>query len=242
MNLIIQKNIKYNIQEFFNKVINLDFVDGISLNIGVTKDDKIVIFNLSSGNDELVKSIYSNTYNQLKNLEMVMLDDVLAYLSSTNYKGKVMLNIIPLEHKCITEEETKALMEKIKLFLNNLDSILKGKENLNLFIHSTSRNLITLLKNRGLKIEIGFAVTTTDLNYIDVDYYVFIYEMINLILIKQEIDLKKEVYLYLGTAYEMSSVFDYLRGSKATELAKELYDKLNLIGDYPDIMKKTFLD
>ena len=82
MNLIIQKNIKYNIQEFFNKVINLDFVDGISLNIGVTKDDKIVIFNLSSGNDELVKSIYSNTYNQLKNLEMVMLEDVLVYLNN----------------------------------------------------------------------------------------------------------------------------------------------------------------
>ncbi len=242
MNLIIQKSIKYNIQEFFNNVVNLEFIDGISLNVGVTKDDKIVIFNLTSGNDELVKSIFSNTYNQLKNLEMVMLDDVLSYLNNTNYKGKVMLNIIPLEHKCVTEEETKALMEKINLFLDNLEAMLKGKENLDLFIHSASRNLVTLFKNKGLKAKIGFAVTTTDLNYIDVEYYVFAYEMINLILIKQEVNLNKEVFLYLGSAYEMSSIFDYLRGSKATDLAKELYNKLNLIGDYPDIMKKTFLD
>ncbi len=242
MNLIIQKSIKYNIQDFFNTVINLDFVDGISLNVGVTKDDKIVIFNLSSGNDELVKSIYSNTYNELKNLEMIMLDDVLAYLSKINYKGRVMLNIIPLEHKCITEDETKALMEKIKLFLNNLENILKDKTNLDMFIHSTSRNLVTLLKNKGLKTKIGFAVTTTDLNYIDVEYYVFAYEMINLILIKQEIDLKKEVFLYLGSAYEISSIYDYLRGSKATDLAKKLYNELNLMGDYPELMKKTFLD
>ena len=242
MNLIIQKSIKYNIQDFFNTVINLDFVDGISLNVGVTKDDKIVIFNLSSGNDELVKSIYSNTYNELKNLEMIMLDDVLSYLSKINYKGRVMLNIIPLEHKCITEDETKALMEKIKLFLNNLENILKDKTNLDMFIHSTSRNLVTLLKNKGLKIKIGFAVTTTDLNYIDVEYYVFAYEMINLILIKQEIDLKKEVFLYLGSAYEISSIYDYLRGDKATDLAKELYNELNLMGDYPELMKKTFLD
>ncbi len=242
MNLIIQKSIKYNMQDFFNKVIDLDFVDGISMNVGVTKDDEIVIFNLSSGNDELVKSIYSNTYTELKNLELVMLEDVLNYLNNIKYKGRVMLNIIPLEHKCITEEETKALMEKIKKFINNLESLLKDKTNLHMYLHSTSRNLITLLKNKGLKASIGFAVTTTDLNYIDTDYYVFAYEMINLILIKQELDLKKEVYLYLGSAYEMSSIFDYLRGDKATPLARELYDKLNLIGDYPDTMKKTFLD
>ena len=133
-------------------------------------------------------------------------------------------------------------MEKIKLFINNLETLLKDKTNLDMYLHSTSRNLITLLKNKGLKAQIGFAVTTTDLNYIDTDYYVFAYEMINLILIKQELDLKKDVYLYLGSAYEMSSIFDYLRGDKATPLARELYDKLNLIGDYPDIMKKTFLD
>ncbi len=242
MNLIIQKSIKYNMQDFFNKVIDLDFVDGISMNVGVTKDNEIVIFNLSSGNDELVKSIYSNTYKELKNLELVTLEEVLNYLNKINYKGRVMLNIIPLEHKCITEEETKALMEKIKLFINNLETLLKNKTNLKMYLHSTSRNLITLLKNKGLKASIGFAVTTTDLNYIDTDYYVFAYEMINLILIKQELDLKKDVYLYLGSAYEMSSIFDYLRGDKATPLARELYDKLNLIGDYPDIMKKTFLD
>ena len=111
-----------------------------------------------------------------------------------------------------------------------------------MFIHSTSRNLVTLLKNKGLKTKIGFAVTTTDLNYIDVEYYVFAYEMINLILIKQEIDLKKDVYLYLGSAYEISSIYDYLRGNKATDLAKKLYNELNLMGDYPELMKKTFLD
>ena len=242
MNLIIQKSIQYNIQDFFNKVINLDYIDGISLNVGVTKDEKIVVFNLSSGNEELLKSIHHNTYNQLKNLEMVMLDDILSYLNKNNYKDKVMLNLIPIEYKCVTEDETKALFEKINRYVNNLLTIFKDKKNLNLYVHSTSRSLINLLSEKDKNIHLGFAITTTDLNYIDVKYFVFSYEMINLTLIKQELDLGKEIFLYVGSTYEMSSIYDYLRGDKKTKLADEIYDKLFIMGDYPQILKKTFLD
>lgn len=242
MNLIIQKSIQYNIQDFFNKVVTLDYINGISLNVGVTKDEKIVVFNLSSGNEELLKAINHNTYNQLKNLEMVILEDILFYLNKNNYKMKVMLNLIPIEYKCVTEEETKVLYEKVDRYANNLIKIFQDKNNLNLYIHSTSRSLINILKEKNKNLHLGFAITTTDLNYIDVNYFVFSYEMINLTLIKQELDLGKEIFLFIGTAYEMSSVYDYLRGAKKTKLADLVYDKLFIMGDYPEILKKTFLD
>ena len=242
MNLIIQKNINYNIQDFFNKVINLDYINGVSLNVCVTKDDKIVVFNLASGNDELVKSIYKNTYNELKNLELVMLEEIIVYLNKINYKNKLMLNLIPIEYKCVTEEESKALYERINKYANNLENIFKDKANLNLYIHSTSRSLINILNKKNINCHLGYAITTTDLNYIDVSYFVFSYEMINLVLIKQELEKKKDIFLYVGSAYEISSVFDYLKGDKKTDLANSIYDKIYIMGDYPELLKKAFLD
>ncbi len=242
MNLIIQKNINYNIQDFFNKVINLDYIDGVSLNVCVTKDDEIVVFNLTSGNDELVKSIYKNTYNELKNLELVKLEEIINYLNQIKYKPKTMLNLIPIEYKCVTEEESKALYNRINKYANNLENIFKNKDNLNLYLHSTSRSLINILNKKKIKCHLGYAITTTDLSYIDVSYFVFSYEMINLVLIKQELEKKKKIFLYVGSAYEISSVFDYLKGDKMTDLAKEIYDLIYIMGDYPELLKKTFLE
>ena len=156
MNLIIQKNINYNIQDFFNKVINLDYIDGVSLNVCVTKDDEIVVFNLTSGNDELVKSIYKNTYNELKNLELVKLEEIINYLNQIKYKPKTMLNLIPIEYKCVTEEESKALYNRINKYANNLENIFKNKDNLNLYLHSTSRSLINILNKKKIKCHLGY--------------------------------------------------------------------------------------
>ena len=66
--------------------------------------------------------------------------------------------------------------------------------------------------------------------------------MLNFPLIKQELDLKKEVVIYIGNDYEMSLVYDLLFGSKKDKLANDIKDKISLMGNYPDLLQKTFLN
>ncbi len=240
MNLIVQKSIKYNSQEFFNKIINLDYVSGITLNIAATKDNVLVVFNLASGNEVLIDSIYSNTFNQLKNIEMLTLVDVINYLNKIKYSKKVLLNLMPFEKKCTSEKDTKELYEAIQKYALNLENLLKNNT-LDLYIHSSSRPLLNEVMRHDIKCKFGFAITRSDLNYIDVNYYIFPFELLDFTLMKQQLDNGKEVMLFVGTGYEMSYVYDYLLGDKKTDLTKAIYEKVMLIGDYPDILAKTFL-
>ena len=58
MKLIVQKNSKYVLPEFFSKIINYDYLDGISLNVVKTQDNVLVVVNLSSTVSFYVKTVY----------------------------------------------------------------------------------------------------------------------------------------------------------------------------------------
>ena len=58
MELIIQKSIKYSVNDFFNKIIHLDYIAGIALNIFKTKDNVLITFNLINNQESLLQNIY----------------------------------------------------------------------------------------------------------------------------------------------------------------------------------------
>ena len=70
MELIIQKSIKYSVNDFFNKIIYLDYIDGIALNIFKTKDNVLITFNLINNQESLLQNIYNSTYDNLQNLDI----------------------------------------------------------------------------------------------------------------------------------------------------------------------------
>ena len=241
MNLIVQKNSKYILSEFFSKIINLDYLDGISLNVVKTKDNVLVVINLSNTENTYLKTIYSNNFVNLKGFEMVPLVEVTKYLKRINYEKKVFLDIIPYQPTKLTEEQNKLLVEEYKGYASLLKEVIKLSEGLNIYIHSISRTLIDFIRKEKVDSKFGFALVGFDLNYIDVDYYVFTVEMLNFPLIKQELDMGKEVMIYVGTEYELSYLYDIFRGDKKTSLTEEVFKKVYILGDYPEILKQTFL-
>ena len=240
MKILAQKNTKYTLSEFFSNVINYDYVSGIVLNVVKTSDNVLVVINLSSGEESYVKTVYSNEFLNLKGFEMAPLKEVINYLKRINYKRKVTLNIIPYLPIQLTEEQNKMLFLEYREYARNLKKIINNS-NLDMYIHSVSRSLIELIKKENLKSKLGFAIVGFDLNYIDVDYYVFTVEMLNFPLMKQQLDNSKEIMVYMGTDYEISYLYDIFKGNKRTDLTKEIANNIYLIGNYPEVLNKTFL-
>lgn len=240
MKILAQKNTKYTLPEFFSNVINYDYISGIVLNVVKTSDNVLVVINLSSGEESYVKTVYSNEFLNLKGFEMAPLKEIINYLKRINYKRKVILNIIPYLPIQLTEEQNKLLFLEYQEYARNLKNIINNS-NLDMYIHSVSRSLIDLIKKENLKSKLGFAIVGFDLNYIDVDYYVFTPEMLNFPLMKQQLDNSKEIMVYIGTDYEISYLYDIFKGNKITDLTKEIAGSIYLIGNYPEVLNKTFL-
>lgn len=241
MNLIIQKNSKYILPEFFSKILNYDYVDGIFLNVVKTLDNVLVVVNLTTSNESYVKTVYSNEFIKLKGFEVAKLDEVINYLNIIGYNKKVILNIIPYQATKLTEEQNKLLFLEYKEYARNLKEITDINNKLDIYIHSISRTLIDFIRKEKVNSKFGFSIAGYDLNYIDVDYYVFPVEMLNFPLIKQELDQNKEIMVYIGTEYELSYVYDIFKGDKKTNLTEEIFKSVYIIGDYPEILRETFL-
>lgn len=241
MKLIAQKNSKYVLLEFFSKIINYDYLDGIALNVVKTQDNVLVVVNLSSTESSYVKTVYSNKFLDLKGFEVVPLNEVIKYLKRINYKKKIFLDIIPYQPIKLTEEQNILLTKEYRDYARNLKEIIGDNPGLDIYIHSISRTLIDFIRREEIKTKFGFAIVGFDLNYIDVDYYVFTVDMLNFPLIKQELDNNKEVMVYVGTDYELSYLYDIFKGDKKTDLTKEIFKSIYIMGDYPEILKETFL-
>ena len=144
---MFKKSVRYSVQDFFQTVINLDYLDGISLNVFKTKDDILVTFNLILNSESLLQSISSSTFNEIQNLEIIRLDTVISYLSSISYKKKVYLNLVSFKELQLNEEQNKKAMFEFDLYTTKLLKIINNS-GLNIYIHSVSRDLLDILKSK----------------------------------------------------------------------------------------------
>ena len=169
------------------------------------------------------------------------MNEIIKYLKRINYKKKIFLDIIPYQPIKLTEEQNILLTKEYQDYARNLKEIINNNSGLDIYIHSISRTLIDFIRDEEIKAKFGFAIVGFDLNYIDVDYYVFTVDMLNFPLIKQELDQNKEVMVYVGTDYELSYLYDIFKGDKKTDLTKEIFKSIYIMGDYPEILRETFL-
>ena len=240
MKIIIQKGEKYSAKEFFNKIIDLEYIDGITLNVAKTTDNILVVFNLASSSSVLIKNIFTSSYEQMKNLEIIRLESVIRYLDQIHYPKKVLLNLIPYKPIQLTEEQNKLLMIEYENYASQLEEMLKNL-NIDIYIHSASRSLLEVVRRKEIPCQYGFAIVGYDLNYIDVDYYVFTVEMLNFPLMKQQINLKKKVMIYVQNDYELSIVYDLFIENKKSSVTEELSKEIYVIGNYPELLQKMFI-
>ena len=82
MKIIAQKSDAMNSEEFFRKALSTNYIDGINLNVALTRDNQIVVFNNTSVSDAIVNTIDNSTLSELNNYDISVVSHLLSvYLS-----------------------------------------------------------------------------------------------------------------------------------------------------------------
>ncbi len=240
MKIIAVKTNTLTTRDFFYNGLSKDYIDALSFNVTYTKDFKIVVFNTNLPGVATINTINMNTYGQLQGYEIVLLEEVLKNLSNTPVKKDLYINLIPSNPGVLSDENIQNVTKSMHSYIEELKRVLSLYPNVVTNIHSTSRNLITILKEEITTSRIGFVLDTGDFNFIDVDYYVLISGAQNDLIIKELFAHHKQVIIYIASDYYISYLYNHYLGEKSTPESQEIFQKLAFMTGYPEIIYKVF--
>ena len=214
MKIITNKNFYSNMEEFLDEFLdNQNSLDGISLEVVLARDGvpmSITTTAYESVDNELIKQIQNTKSDNIKNDNIWPLERVLNKLR--NIKNKIVINF--------------------------LFSITNKYPALNFYISSLSRNIIFHLKNRETKNKIGVILSPYDDSYVDVDFYVFPPEMLNLSIMAEQLSINKELMISCAVCQNIKTVYEFLHNPKVKNL-NEIINKVSFISNYPIIAYKV---
>lgn len=240
MRIIAQKSDTLNTYDFFYNGLTKKYINSLCFSITYTKDNKIVIFNTPSAGYAITNTINNSTFDELQGYEIILLDDVLKALNKNNIKKDLYINLTPSNPGLLTEDNIKQVNQIMNDYVEKVKTIINSYTNLNIHLHSVSRNLITILKQKINTYKIGFAVTGEDATYIDVDYYVLTSNTQNDSIIDTLLKNNKEVIIYVYSDYYMSYLYEHYLGEKSTPYLQQTFEKLALLTNYPEIINRIF--
>lgn len=240
MRIIAQKNNNLNTQDFFYNALTKDYIDGINLSITYTKDNKIVIFNSPSAGAAVTNTINTSTYGELQEYEIILLDEVLKNLNENPIKKDLYINITPSNPIILNDDNIQEVTKKMNNYVDEVKEIIEKYKNLTINLHSNSRNLVSILKQKITNYKIGFSITGNDFNFIDVDYYVLISNTQNDAVIDTLLNQNKEVIIYVYSDYYISYLYEHYLGEKSTPYLQKVFTKIGIMTNYPEIIYKVF--
>lgn len=239
MRIIAEQTDALNTYDFWNNVIEKDYIDAMALNIALTKDDKVVTYNINTNIDANVNTIETSNLNELGNYELELFEDTLKNLNERNMKKDIYVNIAPFRTGQLTEENIQQTSIRINLYIEKIIESINKYPNLNIHLHTINRSIITVLKNKIKDRKIGFIITNRDLNFIDVDYYVMTMVAFNDTIIDLLLKEKKEVIIYVRSDYYISFLYDHYIGEKSTTHSQLVLKELGILTNYPEVINKV---
>lgn len=240
MRIIAQKNNNLNTQDFFYNALTKDYIDGINLSITYTKDNKIVVFNSPSAGAAITNTINTSTFSELQEYEIILLDEVLKNLNVNPIKKDLYINLTPSNPIILNDSNIQEVTKQMNNYVEEVEKIINQYKNLTINLHSNSRNLVTILKQRITNYNIGFAITGNDFNFIDVDYYILVSNTQNDAIIDTLLNQNKKVIIYVYSDYYISYLYEHYLGDKSTPYLQEIFTKLAIMTNYPEIIYKVF--
>lgn len=240
MKIIAQKSDAMNSEEFFRKALSTNYIDGINLNVALTRDNQIVVFNNTSVSDAIVNTIDNSTLSELNNYDIITLEDTLNKLNQKNTTKDIYINVIPFKTGILTDENIQQTVTKMNLYIDTLKTIIDNFTRLTIHVHSINRNLVSMLKNKLKNNQVGFVIYTGDLNFIDVDYYVFTMNVYDEAIIDQLLRKNKNILIYIHSDYYLSVVYQGFLKEQENKVITKLVDKIAIISNYPEIIYKLF--
>lgn len=240
MKIIAQQTDAFNTYVFWNNIIEKDYIYAMSINIALTKDNRVVTYNIYTNIDANINTIENSNLDELDNYELELFEDTLKSLNERNLQKDIYVNIAPFRTGALTEENIQATTERMNLYINKIKEIIDRYPNLTVHLHSINRSLVTILKEKIRNHRIGFVITNRDLNFIDVDYYVMTMNAFDDTIIDLLLSENKEVILYVHSDYYISFIYDHYIGPNSTPHLKQVFEQLGLLTNYPEIINKVF--
>lgn len=229
-----------NTYDFFYNGLTKDYIDALGFNITYTKDKKIVVFNATSPEVPVTNTINNSTFNELQGYEIVLLDEVLHGLNNNPLKKDLYINLAPPTIEVLNDENAENVSQIMIEYVDEVHKIIQAYPNLTLNLHSVSRNLVSILKQRITTSKIGFVLTGNDFNFIDIDYYILISNTQNDAIIEMLLNNNKEVIIYIYSDYYISFIYEHYLGEKSTPFLQSTFQKLGIMTNYPEVINKVF--
>lgn len=179
------KNTPSNSIDSFLLALNTNYIDGIEVNLNLTKDNNLIVYHCDS-----IMGHYKHKFSNLT------LSDIDKYNLGTKVKKH---NIITLDKLLkIFDNTSKLLVLNIdshnnnKILVDKLISIINNYPNDNIYIKSSSKEIILYIKDKIHNAHIGAVIMDREKYFwnLDLDFYSISLNDISLLPIKSDIEKK----------------------------------------------------
>lgn len=211
MMIIAHKSNLYNNKTFIESVNNLEGLTGVMLDIIMTKDKKVLVFSRVTTNKITINTIQNNNLSELTYYDILTLEDALAMLN--NFKGKIIINLLPLNEDLLVEDYQKVVSNNLN-YTEEVKKVTDKFPNLNIYVCSSSYNLLYQIIRVFTNRKNGVVLSEDSGSYIDVDFYIFIPSMLNEKIMTEQLSIGKEVMIIMEDADDISIVISFLENNK----------------------------
>lgn len=227
MKILFYNNILYDVETFNKQVLQNEIVDGIVMNVVMTKDGQMIIV-IFSDEGIIVQGLEKYTYEQTKEDAFILLDEVL----SLNINKRVLINAI------ISPQYLN--FKDLDRYTTNLTNVINKHPNIDISVFSLSYPLITALKPKLSRNKIGVLLSADNATYIDVDFYIFPPILLNPSILNQQFNNKKEIMILLQDWNDLNQTNRFFTNeTNKSQLPRGLVDSISVLTRYPDITYNT---
>lgn len=234
---IAHKNKSLTVYEFLNKSLNNEYIDGINIDVVMTRDERVVYFTSVNTTTTEISQIQENNYSTIKQEQFLTLKELLEYIKDS--EKSILINILSVYN--LNEYNLKEINRKNKQFIVNILKDIELYSNKKFYLYSENNAIVKLLQSIKIKrknIVMGLSVSEQNLNFQDVDFYVIRPNMISQEIIDVLFNREKEVMVNLIDNNDLIITLDSITPHKL-ELLKSKYKSLYLINRYPEILNKV---
>lgn len=239
MKIVAHKSNEYSYDAFLNEIVNNPRIIGISFDVLMTNDKKIVIYTPTTNYLSSIDTVQNYPQKELEKNNTPLLEATLKKIKNSN--KKIIINLLPIV-SIPTDENSLINVNIINTeYVAIINQILDQFPMLEFYLCSAYDNLVFQLKRLKKNYKVGFIITNLSSNYIDVDFYAFTTNMINKEIITQQLSINKEIMLYVLNCDDMNQTMRKIyQASPYFKTTQNIINEIYFINNYPNLFLKLF--
>jgi len=235
MSIIAFKNNTQNSAEFLSDVNVTDYIDGIIIQVTMTKDGTIIGFGQDALAINSIETLQNSKFSDLQQVYAIPdLNSILKLFG--NWQKRIVIRVTSLLSPILSTETLQEFNQRNTEYIVKLNSIINNYRNLNISLHSVNNHTVYFLKQNIKNFPIGLELSDENYNFMDVDYYVFPANLLEYRIINQQLNLNKEVMISIQSGNDLELVYQFFENSPQNNLIPQL----TFITSYTRIVNSVF--